>query len=100
MMTEKPILKLMAEYGCDPLWIDVNPYNVNRLDLPISPDLRNALNTWAKDFEETYNPNDPRESEFSTLESRATFEAQGRTLLNRLKTELGCYFEIILRINT
>ena len=30
MMTEKPILKLMAEYGCDPLWIDVNPYNVNR----------------------------------------------------------------------
>ena len=98
MKTRKSTLKLMAEYGCDPLWIEVSPYNLDLAGLPISCDLRDALYDWAKSFEDTFNTHDPSKSGFSTLEGKKAFEIEGASLFFRLKTELGCSFEVTSKI--
>jgi hypothetical protein len=90
-------LKLMADYGCHPLWGTVDP-EIGDLDpasLPLSAALVADLAAWAAGFEATLDPDDPAASGFATAEDAAAFRAEGERLAARLSAELGPDFEIV-----
>lgn len=89
-------LKLMAEFGCWPVWSDLSPYNIDPSDLPVSPELRDALYAWGRQYDDTFNPDDPASSCFSSQFMEEKFSTEGALLLNRLKVELGDEFELTL----
>lgn len=84
-------LRLMADYHSYPIWEDSEhgTSNVNPVDLPISSELRDDLNKWAKQYDDTLNQDDPLQSGFPTPEAEADFKNEGVTLLDKLKIELG-----------
>ena len=98
MNKEKAQLKLMAEFGCWPTWIESSPYNVDPAALLISSDLRDALYAWEKQYDDTLKPDDPAASCFSSQDAEEAFKAEGAALLGRLKAELGDQFELTLCI--
>lgn len=84
-------LKLMADYGCHPLWGvaaeeigDVDP-----ADLPISRALAADLGRWARAYDATLDRDDPVRSGFASPEAAAAFRAEGARLAERLRIELG-----------
>lgn len=90
-------LRLMADYGCHPLWGtaadeigDVDPSG-----LPISAGLAAALAAWAAAYDATSNPDDPIASGFPSEVAAAAFRAQGIDLARRLREELGAGWEIV-----
>jgi hypothetical protein len=95
-------IKLMPDYGCSPVWAaggDVGNIDLN--DLPVSPSLREALGSWASRFDQTLNPEDPRNSGFRSRGDLSTFDAEGRRLWNALRRELPrtrvLYFSLLDR---
>jgi hypothetical protein len=80
-------IKLMADYGCDPLWaMDDDIYGCfppEELDLPES--LSADINAWAARFETAFDPNDPTVG-WSEEEALA-HEADGRRLAVLIKRE-------------
>ena len=95
-MSLKRSLKLMADYGCQPLWENgAARYNVDPADLPITPDLRDALHAWQQRCDDTLDMETGYNSGFHTSESAAAFNADGERLLRRLQAELGNRFEIV-----
>ena len=59
--TERPVLKVMADYDSFPLWrADADgPTNVDPGSLPISPGLERDLSVWADAYDRTLNQSDP-----------------------------------------
>ena len=84
-------LKLMADYECSPLWeqTETGTDNIDPDNLPISQGLRDALNAWAEQYDDTLDRDDPRRSGFPNPEAEVTFNANGRALLDNLQSELG-----------
>ena len=93
-------MKLMADYDCFPLWeqTEAGIRNIDPSELPISPALRDALDAWAKRYDDILDRDDPRQSGFRTMEDQVAFENDGRTLLERLKMELGESYNVHLRL--
>ena len=84
-------VKVMADYGCFPLW-SVEPSGPGNLDprlLPISDELAGALISWSKEYDQTLDQSDPQRSGFSTTQGHGRFVETGRALAAALGVELG-----------
>ncbi len=89
-------IKLMADYGCFPLWaIGDEPRNLNPSELPLSPALTQALLDWAAQYDQTLNWNDPIHSGFPDAHAEQLFMYQGKILFERLQHELGQQYELL-----
>jgi len=84
-------LKLMADYGCWPLWAMApdEPRNIDPAELPISESLRESLYAWAQTYDATLNEDYPPDSGFPSEDAEQEFDRQGRELRARLQEELG-----------
>lgn len=90
-------LKLMADYGCHPLWGTADPEigDVDPASLPISAGLVDDLAAWAATWDATLDHDDPAASGFATTEAAEAFRAEGERLAVRLSAELGVGYEIV-----
>ena len=81
-------IKVMADYGCDPLWaLDEERYGCFSPDLiEISEELRSDLKNWAEAYDRSLDMADPATSNW-TDEQSAAHEREGRQLALRLKRE-------------
>jgi hypothetical protein len=94
-------IKVMADYGCFPLWDvsqDTGPSNVDPAMLPISPELRRDLMNWANEFDATLNAEDPPSSGFSAPEDERRFKEAAHALAQRLQQELGSAVKIQVKV--
>ena len=91
------VLKVMADYGCHPLWdlSQTGPGNVNPSDLPISPSLREDLSGWARSYDGTLNQGYPPGSGFDSREQHEEFVTVGLQLAIRLSEELGSQYLVL-----
>jgi hypothetical protein len=90
-------IKLMADYECHPLW-GTTPEDfgdISPKELPISLELQNSLNEWAKRFDAILNMEDPASSGFNSEAEEKLFIDDGYKLAQRLRNELGSEYEII-----
>lgn len=92
-------IKLMADYGCYPLWgttpDDFGDISPN--ELPITTDLQESLQSWADRFDAILNIDDPVSSGFQSAAEEERFIQDGYKLAQRLRDELGSEYEIIYR---
>ncbi len=89
-------IKLMADYGCFPLW-EANEGvvgNVDPITLPISEALKEQLAVWKNNYEQTLDMDDPLASGFPSQVEENLFKQMGESLLTWLQLELGDEFEI------
>lgn len=82
-------VKLMADYGCDPLWaLDDGYYgSFAPEELDLTADLTGAINAWAANYETSISMDDPATDLWDEAQHEA-HEAEGRKLAARLKQEL------------
>jgi len=93
-------IKLMADYGCFPLW-ESSPGSVGNIDpntLSISDDLKFRLEKWSHQYDSTLNPDDPLRSGFPSLDAKGAFEREGQLLAKLLGEELGSKFKVVIQI--
>jgi hypothetical protein len=90
-------IKLMADYGCDPLWwADVDKVgNIDPARLPLSKETINRLRNWATNYNATLNIQDPANSPDLSAEEEAAFEEEGISLWKQLQTELAPNYEVV-----
>ena len=90
-------IKLMADYGCDPLWwADADKVgNIDPARLPLSQETINRLEKWAENYNATLNWQDPANSPDLSSEEEAAFEEEGINLWKRLQTELAPNYQVI-----
>ncbi len=90
-------IKLMADYGCDPLWwADADKVgNINPARLPLSKETINRLNNWAISYNASLNWQDPANSPDLSPEEEAAFEKEGISLWKQLQKELAPNYEVI-----
>jgi hypothetical protein len=86
-------IKVMADYGCSPLWL-TSPHGSENLPidrLSISSTLASDLEEWALEYDSTLDQDDPVSSGFSTVEVEGAheFATHGEQLARRLAAELG-----------
>jgi hypothetical protein len=93
-------IKLMADYGCWPLWeASSGPVgNIDPDELPISKGLKDRLKRWAADYDATLVVDDPASSGFATSEARSAFSAVGLRLGEDLEAELGSGARVIVTV--
>jgi hypothetical protein len=90
-------IKLMADYGCDPLWWE-EPSEVGDIDpatLPLTEDTIERLHRWAKAYNATLNWQDPASSLLLSEEALSAFEEEGISLWKQLQTELAPNYEVV-----
>ncbi len=82
-------IKLMADYGCYPLWaLDVGKVgNFSPYYLYVSLELENDLWAWAAEYDMSLNADDPANSKWSDERHKQHLE-QGLALARRIKAEL------------
>ena len=93
----KKKIKLMADYGCDPLW-GVEFDDIGDIDpttLSISETTIKRLQKWVKSYEESLNWSDPDDSLPLSEQELITFEEEGINLWLKLIEELGENYEVI-----
>ncbi|AFZ56593.1 hypothetical protein H6G54_00600 [Anabaena cylindrica FACHB-243] len=90
-------IKLMADYGCYPLWWvssdkagDIDPET-----MPLSEETISRLAKWADIYDAKLNWEDPNSSGFPSLEAKAAFEQEGMSLWKQLQKELAPNYEVI-----
>jgi hypothetical protein len=90
-------IKLMADYGCDPLWwADVDKVgNIDPARLPLNKETINRLRKWANSYNATLNLQDPANSPDLSPEEEAAFEQEGISLWKQLQKELAPNYEVI-----
>jgi len=95
-------LKLMTDYGCNPLWeysaSDDLKANPDPAELPLSEATARELRAWAAWFDTFINMDDPHDSRVVLPEESAAFNQAGRRLWAAVRRELGpgwvvSYFE-------
>lgn len=93
-------IKLMADYGCFPLWHasgeEVGDIDPN--DLPLSQELRQGLADWACAFDQTLNQDYPPDSGFKNDADEVEFKQQATRLAEQLREELGPEFEVTVQV--
>jgi hypothetical protein len=87
-------IKLMADYGCFPLWYndpgkcgDINPES-----LPLTKSTIDRLHKWAATFDSFLDWDDPPNSK----KADEAFKQEGKELLQLLQSELGSDYEVTL----
>jgi hypothetical protein len=90
-------IKLMTDYECFPLWeiSDDVSENLDPCKLPISEELKCALQNWANQYDETLNHQDPLASCFASESAEKLFQEEGEKLFQWLEKELGSTFKIL-----
>ncbi|NET70393.1 MAG: hypothetical protein F6K62_05135 [Sphaerospermopsis sp. SIO1G2] len=90
-------IKLMADYGCYPIWWvgsgkagDIDPET-----LPLSKETINRLEKWADIYDAKLNWQDPGNSPGFSPEEEAAFENEGISLWKQLQKELAPNYEIV-----
>ncbi|MBC1236505.1 hypothetical protein [Nostoc sp. 2RC] len=94
---EAEIIKLMADYGCYPLWW-VSPDKVGDIDpesLPLIPETISRLEKWTEVYDATLNWQDPANSPELSPEAEAAFEKEGISLWKQLQTELAPNYQVV-----
>ena len=95
-MAEK--IKLMADYGCYPLWW-VSPKKVGNIDpktLLLSQETIKRLDKWEEIYNAKLNWEDPANSSgFLSEEAEAAFEEEGISLWKQLQKELASNYEVV-----
>ena len=88
-------IKLMADYGCWPLWHgdDGEVGNIDPRSLPLSKTLIKDLLDWAAKLDNSLDWDDPANTEWPEG-FLAEFDGQRRTLAERLQAELGSSYEV------
>ena len=91
----KPAIKLMADYGCWPIWHygGKEVGNIDPCALGLSPELLSKLGTWVEVFESHLDRSDPAATSWSTKEE-ADFDDEGRRLCRQLALEVGQQFSV------
>jgi len=81
----RTFVKLMADYSSDGVW-NAGGAMMDRDALPVSQDLRDAIERWCIDYESSqfYRGRRDRTVDFDT----ASFNARGAELAGRLRSEL------------
>ncbi len=90
------IIKLMADYGCHPLW-DIGPTGPRDIDpqnLPLSESLIKKLEIWSRQYDETLNEDYPPDSGFPTTSEHGSFVMQGKYLAQEISKELGSEYKV------
>lgn len=70
-------LRLSPEYNCWPTWDDETYANVDPAGLGFSEALLGKLTAWDERFQRTYNPDDPFNSRFSSVEEERLWADEG-----------------------
>ena len=81
-------IRLMAEYGADPVWTDSGELDLD--DLPISPRLRRRLREWAA----LYDTLPATKFRFQTPGGQRAFNEAGTRLARDLQAELGPDYQV------
>ena len=90
------VLKLMPDYQCFPLWLAGNEFgNADPGSLPLSDELKIALNRWAQAYDLTLNQDYPPDSKFQSKVEEDAFEAEAMRLRKELQIQLGTEFKIV-----
>ena len=90
-------IRLMPDYGLDPLW-GPHPDDKDYNDLsvfPLSQETVLALRAWADWFDSFLNWQSPHDSREVSPEESAAFDAEGRRLWRVLRRELGDGYEVL-----
>ena len=93
-MKEK--IKLMADYGCYPLWW-ISSEKMGDIDpetLPLSQQTINRLEKWAEMYDAKLDEGEPALSRFSS-NNEESFEEEGINLWKQLKQELASNYEVV-----
>jgi len=91
-------IKLMADYGCDPLWWEEADEvgDIDPATLPLSDNTISRLHKWALVYDTTLNWVDPYESpDFPSVEALVGFEEEGISLWKQLQQELAPKYEVV-----
>lgn len=90
-------IKLMADYGCHPLWAadGDGTRNVSPEELPLSVELSAALAAWARAFDATLNSDYPPDSGFRSAAEENDFDAEGHRLWAELRAQLGGAYRVV-----
>jgi hypothetical protein len=90
-------IKLMADYGCDPLWwADADKVgNIDPARLPLSQETISHLRKWASAYNATLNWEDPANSPDLSAEAEAAFEEEGISLWKQLQKELAPNYQVV-----
>lgn len=90
-------IKLMSDYGCDPLWWagDHRVGNINLATLPLSQEIIQRLYNLADAFDARLNLADPSDSPEVTPEEVERFEWEGLSLWKQLDQELSPDYEVV-----
>ncbi|GET42911.1 hypothetical protein [Microseira wollei] len=92
----KKTIKLMADYGCYPLWW-VEDEKVGALspsELPLSQETIKQLKAWASIYDDTLNQDYPPDSGLASEQEAEDFERQGVSLWQQLCQELAPDYEV------
>lgn len=90
-------MKLMADYGCHPLWEYLDGDLVDNPDpddLPLRDGLKAALHDWAASYDRTLNQEYPPDSSFANPEEEEAFDTEGRRLWDELRAALGPEYRV------
>lgn len=95
-------LRLMADYECHPLWerLESGVRNLPPSELPLSKELKEALEFWAHDYDATLRRDDPAASTFPSEKAEHQFEATGLRLWAALRAELGLQFTLPISVKS
>ncbi len=90
-------IKLMADYGCYPLWWVSSDKigNINPETLPLSQETIKRLDKWEEIYNATLNWQDPANSPELSVEAEAAFEEEGISLWKQLQTELAPNYQLV-----
>ncbi|MCA0209409.1 MAG: hypothetical protein LCH74_10150 [Proteobacteria bacterium] len=83
-------IKIMADYGCSPLWWDQPDKvgNIHPEELKLSLELSADLRVWSAAYDATLNHDSPTESGFATAADELSFHESGKRLAERAALEM------------
>ena len=90
-------IKLMADYGCDPLWWEESDRlgDIEPEILPLSQEVITRLHNWAKAYDRRLNWADPYDSPELSQEEIDDFDREGIDLWKQLREELAPDYEVL-----
>lgn len=94
--TELRPIRVMADYGCHPLWLTDELDNVSPEDprLGLTSGLAKRLAEWAEEFDGILCLDDPASSGFPSSEAEASFAQAGEALARQVAQELGSSWKV------
>ena len=89
-----PAIKLMADYGCWPIWHhDGQIGNIDPRALEVTERLAEALQNWAAVYDSHLDVSDPASTTW-TVDEEQEFDVEGRRLCHLLAEEVGAKFRV------